>query len=269
MWSLLQPAIALRRIVCSHRSPARHISRTLAPLSQAALSYRSLGTSVSVLCDRSPFVECVTQQTPHSDVDHNNALKKRKRPVEASSLHRRGLPSGLIARHVRFNQKRTFAGDLSARALERQSMLHAATYLLGNQPQDIRLRGRCVRVAGGKPTTQSWPSCLRQGLENISTKQWHLKRPIRQLSKPRTTSLSKRSSNSGTILKSKNRRHLFLLRSNASLIGHSGSRRFQTNQHHSGVDVAHGLVLLFGIGTRPFHHGNRRRGGTIYRAALL
>ena len=22
------------------------------------------------------------------------------------------------------------------------------------------------------------------------------------------------------------------------------------------VDVAHGLVLLFGIGTRPFHHGS-------------
>jgi hypothetical protein len=46
-------------------------------------------------------------------------------------------------------------------------------------------------------------------------------------------------------------------------------KRFQTNHHHSSVDVAHGLVLLFGIGTRPFHHGSRRRGGTIYRAALL
>ena len=46
-------------------------------------------------------------------------------------------------------------------------------------------------------------------------------------------------------------------------------KRFQTNHHYSSVDVAHGLVLLFGIGTRPFHHGSRRRGGTIYRAALL
>ena len=45
-------------------------------------------------------------------------------------------------------------------------------------------------------------------------------------------------------------------------------KRFQTNHHHYSVDVAHGLVLLFGIGTRPFHHGSRRRGGTIYRAAL-
>ena len=33
----------------------------------------------------------------------------------------------------------------------------------------------------------------------------------------------------------------------ASLIGHSG--RFQTIHHYS-VDVAHGFVLLFGIGTR-------------------
>src|SRR5712675_2095260 len=35
----------------------------------------------------------------------------------------------------------------------------------------------------------------------------------------------------------------------ASLIGHSGSSAFQTIHHHS-VDVAHGLVLLFGIGTK-------------------
>src|ERR1700751_5374289 len=35
----------------------------------------------------------------------------------------------------------------------------------------------------------------------------------------------------------------------ASLIGHSGSSAFQTI-HHYGVDVAHGIVLLFGIGTR-------------------
>src|SRR5437870_13362582 len=35
----------------------------------------------------------------------------------------------------------------------------------------------------------------------------------------------------------------------ASLIGHSGSSCFQTIHHYS-VDVARGLVLLFGIGTR-------------------
>jgi hypothetical protein len=40
-------------------------------------------------------------------------------------------------------------------------------------------------------------------------------------------------------------------------------KRFQTF-HRWGVDVAHGLVLLFGIGTRPFHHGIRGRGGTIF-----
>ena len=35
----------------------------------------------------------------------------------------------------------------------------------------------------------------------------------------------------------------------ASLIGRFGSSAFQTIHHHS-VDVAHGLVLLFGIGTK-------------------
>jgi hypothetical protein len=30
-------------------------------------------------------------------------------------------------------------------------------------------------------------------------------------------------------------------------------KRFQTNHHHYSVDVAHGLVLLFGIGTRPLY----------------
>src|SRR5258705_1714 len=39
-----------------------------------------------------------------------------------------------------------------------------------------------------------------------------------------------------------------------------GVKRFQTIHHHS-VDVARGLVLLFGI-------GNSRTGGTIFRAAL-
>ena len=33
-------------------------------------------------------------------------------------------------------------------------------------------------------------------------------------------------------------------------------KRFQTNHHYSSVDVAHGLVLRFGIGARPFHHGS-------------
>ena len=33
-------------------------------------------------------------------------------------------------------------------------------------------------------------------------------------------------------------------------------KHFQTIRRCS-VDVAHGLVLLFGIGTRPFHHGIR------------
>src|SRR3977135_4586020 len=35
----------------------------------------------------------------------------------------------------------------------------------------------------------------------------------------------------------------------ASLIGHLGSSAFQTIHHHS-VDVARGLVLLFGMGTK-------------------
>ena len=35
----------------------------------------------------------------------------------------------------------------------------------------------------------------------------------------------------------------------ASLIGRFGVKRFQTIHHYS-VDVAHGLVLLFGIGTK-------------------
>ena len=46
-----------------------------------------------------------------------------------------------------------------------------------------------------------------------------------------------------------------------------GVKRFQTIHHHS-VDVARGLVLLFGIGAKPFHYGGRGRGGTIFRAAL-
>ena len=46
-----------------------------------------------------------------------------------------------------------------------------------------------------------------------------------------------------------------------------GVKRFQTI-HHCSVDVAHGLALLFEIGTGPFHHGIRGRGGTIFGAAL-
>ena len=40
----------------------------------------------------------------------------------------------------------------------------------------------------------------------------------------------------------------------ASLIGRFGVKRFQTI-HHDSVDVAHGLVLLFGIGTRALVWG--------------
>jgi hypothetical protein len=53
----------------------------------------------------------------------------------------------------------------------------------------------------------------------------------------------------------------------ASLIGRLGSSTFRPFTTYS-VDVARGLALLFGIGTRPFHHGIRRRGGTIFRTAL-
>jgi len=46
-----------------------------------------------------------------------------------------------------------------------------------------------------------------------------------------------------------------------------GVKRFQTVHRH-GVWVTRGRVLLSGIGTGPFHHGIRERGGTIYWAAL-
>src|ERR1700733_7395867 len=46
-----------------------------------------------------------------------------------------------------------------------------------------------------------------------------------------------------------------------------GVKHFQTI-HPCGVDVARGLVLLFGIGAWPFHHGIRGRGGTIFRTAF-
>jgi len=41
-----------------------------------------------------------------------------------------------------------------------------------------------------------------------------------------------------------------------------GVKRFQTIHHHN-VDDARGLVLLSESAPRPFHHGIRRRGGTI------
>ncbi len=44
-------------------------------------------------------------------------------------------------------------------------------------------------------------------------------------------------------------------------------KRFQTIHHH-GVDVAHGLVLLFGIGTKALPSWDSRRGGTISHSAL-
>ena len=43
----------------------------------------------------------------------------------------------------------------------------------------------------------------------------------------------------------------------ASLIGHFGVKRFQTIHHYS-VDVAHGLALLFGIGTKALPVWNSR-----------
>ena len=46
-----------------------------------------------------------------------------------------------------------------------------------------------------------------------------------------------------------------------------GVKRFQTI-HHYGVDVAHGLVLLFGIGTKAVPSWGSRRGGTIFGSAL-
>ena len=48
-------------------------------------------------------------------------------------------------------------------------------------------------------------------------------------------------------------------RMSASLIGHLGSSAFQTIHHHS-VDVARGLVLLFGIGTGALPSWDSRMG---------
>jgi hypothetical protein len=46
-----------------------------------------------------------------------------------------------------------------------------------------------------------------------------------------------------------------------------GVKRFQTI-HRCGVNVAHGLALLFGIGTKALPVRDSRRGGTIFAAAL-
>src|SRR3984893_10203452 len=61
-------------------------------------------------------------------------------------------------------------------------------------------------------------------------------------------------------------------RMSASLIGHLGSSAFQTIHHHS-VDVARGLVLLFGIGTRALVWGflcqGVRQGGEAFLRRFL
>ena len=44
-------------------------------------------------------------------------------------------------------------------------------------------------------------------------------------------------------------------------------KRFQTIHHYS-VDVAHGLVLFYGIGTKALPSWGSRRGGTIFGSAL-
>ena len=56
----------------------------------------------------------------------------------------------------------------------------------------------------------------------------------------------------------------------ASLIGHLGSSAFQTIHHHS-VDVARGLVLLFGIGTKalPSWDSKTRRNNLCGGLAVL
>ena len=55
----------------------------------------------------------------------------------------------------------------------------------------------------------------------------------------------------------------------ASLIGRLGSSAFQTI-HHSGVDVAHGLALLFGIGTTALPSwGSGTRRNNLYRGLAM
>ena len=59
--------------------------------------------------------------------------------------------------------------------------------------------------------------------------------------------------------------HRFLMQRTAG--PYIGVKHFQTIRLYS-VDVTHGLVLLFGIGTKAFHHGIRRQGGAISWSAL-
>src|SRR5262249_30142762 len=52
----------------------------------------------------------------------------------------------------------------------------------------------------------------------------------------------------------------------ASLIGRLGSSTFRLSTNSS-VDVAHGSRFSSDSAPRPFHHGIRRRGGTIFWVA--
>ena len=58
------------------------------------------------------------------------------------------------------------------------------------------------------------------------------------------------------------------LASIASLIGHSGSSAFRPTTTTAVSMSLTGSCFSSEL-TRPFHHGSRRRGGTIYRASLL
>src|SRR5271169_779866 len=56
----------------------------------------------------------------------------------------------------------------------------------------------------------------------------------------------------------------------ASLIGRSGSSAFQTFHHHYSVDVTHGLVLLFGIGTKALPAwDSKTRWNNLYRGLAI
>src|SRR5450631_447190 len=53
----------------------------------------------------------------------------------------------------------------------------------------------------------------------------------------------------------------------ASLIGHSGSSTFRLSTHAVSMSIA-GSCFSSESAPGPFHHGIRRRGGTIFRSAL-
>src|SRR5438105_6692057 len=53
----------------------------------------------------------------------------------------------------------------------------------------------------------------------------------------------------------------------ASLIGHSGSSTFRLSTAAASMSLT-GSRFSSESAPRPFHHGVRERGGTIYRAAL-